>query len=208
MNLVVNFLSMLVSDESNGSVKRMLGVCAEFERIAKVVLDKAEKDSHSRRKRKPENQNADSAATPLANGDTSARRQSQSAATPASTAQQFSPPYTGASNATPPTSGPFASIGNVYSPPPGLLGSDLPPMLSDYNTADFADVLGGSPDNEMGFDQQQQGHQQPNMASVNGMSAMNPGNFQQPFVPQDLWQMPMTLEWDWADMTAGPGFGN
>jgi hypothetical protein len=23
--------------------------------------------------------------------------------------------------------------------------------------------------------------------------------FQQSFVPQDLWQMPMTLEWDWAD---------
>jgi hypothetical protein len=22
--------------------------------------------------------------------------------------------------------------------------------------------------------------------------------FQQPFLPQDLWQMPMTLEWDWA----------
>lgn len=26
------------------------------------------------------------------------------------------------------------------------------------------------------------------------------GSFQQPFVPQDLWQMPMTLEWDWADV--------
>jgi hypothetical protein len=26
-------------------------------------------------------------------------------------------------------------------------------------------------------------------------------SFQHPFVPQDLWQMPMTLEWDWADMT-------
>lgn len=25
-------------------------------------------------------------------------------------------------------------------------------------------------------------------------------SFQQPFVPQDLWSMPMTLEWDWADM--------
>jgi len=25
--------------------------------------------------------------------------------------------------------------------------------------------------------------------------------FQHPFVPQDLWQMPMTLEWDWAGMT-------
>jgi hypothetical protein len=22
-------------------------------------------------------------------------------------------------------------------------------------------------------------------------------------VPQDLWKMPMTLEWDWADMTGG-----
>ena len=26
-------------------------------------------------------------------------------------------------------------------------------------------------------------------------------SFQQPFVPQDLWQMPMTIEWDWADMS-------
>ena len=33
------------------------------------------------------------------------------------------------------------------------------------------------------------------------------GSFQQPFVPQDLWQMPMTLEWDWADFFGtGPGF--
>jgi len=29
------------------------------------------------------------------------------------------------------------------------------------------------------------------------------GTFQQPFVPQDLWQMPMTLEWDWADVGMG-----
>lgn len=30
-------------------------------------------------------------------------------------------------------------------------------------------------------------------------------SFQQPFVPQDLWQMPMTLEWDWAE---GLGLGS
>lgn len=47
----------------------------------------------------------------------------------------------------------------------------------------------------------------------NGMSGptvdpMEMGNsFAHPFIPQDLWQMPMTLEWDWADMTAGSGFG-
>ena len=33
-------------------------------------------------------------------------------------------------------------------------------------------------------------------------SPLSMGSFQQPFVPQDLWQMPMTLEWDWADMTS------
>jgi hypothetical protein len=52
MNHVVHFLSMLGADEENGGVKRMLGVCAEFERIANVVLDKADKESSSRRKRK------------------------------------------------------------------------------------------------------------------------------------------------------------
>ena len=39
-------------------------------------------------------------------------------------------------------------------------------------------------------------------------------SFQQPFVPQDLWQMPMTLEWDWAEglgmgsFTPGPMFND
>jgi len=46
---------------------------------------------------------------------------------------------------------------------------------------------------------------------TNGFDAGDPGNgmmggsFQQPFVPQDLWQMPMTLEWDWAE---GLGLGS
>ena len=31
------------------------------------------------------------------------------------------------------------------------------------------------------------------------------GAFQQPFVPQDLWQLPMNLEWDWADLSNLPG---
>ena len=51
MNHVVSFLSTLCSEE-NGSIRRMLNVCAEFERIARVVLDKADKESSSRRKRK------------------------------------------------------------------------------------------------------------------------------------------------------------
>ena len=52
MNRVVSFLSMLCNEEENNGVRRMLGVCSEFERIAKIVLDKADNEAASRRKRK------------------------------------------------------------------------------------------------------------------------------------------------------------
>ncbi|CAK7220105.1 hypothetical protein SBRCBS47491_004076 [Sporothrix bragantina] len=60
MSLVVTFLSMLGQEAESGGVHRMLGVCSEFERIAKVVIDKAEKEQASKRKRK--NQDAHEAA--------------------------------------------------------------------------------------------------------------------------------------------------
>jgi hypothetical protein len=46
-----------------------------------------------------------------------------------------------------------------------------------------------------------------NMASLNGM-ALGMNQFDQTFnnVPQDLWRMPMTLEWDWADMAGITGY--
>jgi hypothetical protein len=42
----------------------------------------------------------------------------------------------------------------------------------------------------------------------NNLNAMAMGQFDQTFnnVPQDLWKMPMTLEWDWADMTGYSGY--
>jgi hypothetical protein len=45
---------------------------------------------------------------------------------------------------------------------------------------------------------------------MNGMNmnTMTMGTFDHTFnnVPQDLWKMPMTLEWDWADMTGYSGY--
>lgn len=43
-------------------------------------------------------------------------------------------------------------------------------------------------------------------SNINAMATM--GQFDQTFntVPQDLWKMPMTLEWDWADMTGYSGY--
>jgi hypothetical protein len=63
MNHVVTFLSVLCADDENSSVRRMLSVCAEFERIAKIVLDKTDKENHSRRKRK-QTENKDDKNTP------------------------------------------------------------------------------------------------------------------------------------------------
>ncbi len=182
MNLVVNFLSMLVSDEENGSVKRMLGICAEFERIAKVVLDKTEKESHSRRKRKPPTEdNTNGPPTNHANG------QSSSLDPPSflMASAAFTPGMNGMPN---PLFSPSMMNGNVYSPPPMMTG---PPMMPGYD-ADYNGMM--TP--PTGLD-----------SSSNMASPLNIGAFQQPFVPQDLWQMPMTLEWDWADMTNGGFLG-
>lgn len=46
-------------------------------------------------------------------------------------------------------------------------------------------------------------------AEMNGMAPLPmSGTFDQTFnnVPQDLWRMPMTLEWDWADMAGYSGY--
>jgi hypothetical protein len=44
--------------------------------------------------------------------------------------------------------------------------------------------------------------------SMSGMNPLGMGTFDQTLnsVPQDLWRMPMTLEWDWGDMTGYSGY--
>ncbi len=183
MNQVVNFLSMLSSDEENGGVRRMLGVCSEFERIAKVVLDKADKESHSRRKRK----NTDEKEQPKAR-QPSIQQQGVALPTPGPApipANLFTPPFN--SGGISPT---FNSPQNGF--PPATNG-DLS-MMADYSPGDFASMLTpngiAQPFSDM-----------PQFSNGDG-SPLDMGTFNHPFVPQDLWQMPMTLEWDWADMTA------
>jgi hypothetical protein len=202
MNLVVNFLSMLITEEENGGVKRMLGVCSEFERIAKVVLDKAEKDSSSRRKRKnQEDQTKSKAAHQQQQQQQQQQHQQQIQAQ--NTMAQAS------ANA----------IASVFSPnlgaqpPPNGFGSS--PMNGNTNMnsgspnwqADFGNGSEYMTPNANGM------NSYPDMGYSNGnemLSPFNSNSFQQPFVPQDLWQMPMTLEYDWADMTGGtyPSFEN
>ena len=269
MSSVVSFLTMLERDipESNGNVRRMLSVCAEFERIARVALDKAEREMRGRGKRKQAEREREKALKERVNGEVaqgiedgksleqiqvetqaSYRRPvqtpslrasvagSQAGSNPANSPRSWggSPPggsgpeYQGGqrsiSNPTPrlqntslnqqhqqqqhhqqsnympsqqphSAAGPFNALqfaqnmNNMEFGPNGSphqqFSSGPSPMDANFpHHTGFSPQQTSGPDFGMPFD--------PN----NGIPGPNAaGAFQQPFVPQDLWQMPMTLEW-------------
>ncbi|KAL8872840.1 MAG: hypothetical protein Q9174_001602 [Haloplaca sp. 1 TL-2023] len=183
MNQVVSFLSLLAVTEEQGGIKRMLGVCLEFERIAKVVLDKAERESHSRRKRKS-NKDMDTNTQQAFNSIT---QSSNGLLTPSSQGQQthlgaLPPDFSSRQSQQPFNPDPNGQFGGF--------GSGGMPAALDFssmmNTPSSIPPLFPGPD----F----------NSMNAQGEPSMNMGSFQQPFVPQDLWQIPQTLEWDWAEM--------
>ncbi|KAJ5846694.1 hypothetical protein N7534_010363 [Penicillium rubens] len=198
MSVVVSFLSTLVSDESNGSIKRMLGLCGEFERIAKVVLDKTEKESHSRKKRKNAEDSADGAEGQSATSPSAKRTQ------PPPTSTTFSPSVFTQPTAAAPEPGTAGPFPGTTMPPTSGFSADLPSNVHAMSGIgqEFSDMLSPEQMANVGFSDQH---------AFSASPGMTP--FQQPFVPQDLWQMPMTIEWDWADMStnfppfegAGPG---
>lgn len=190
MNLVVNFLSMLSADEENGGVKRMLGVCAEFERIAKVVLDKAEKEGPRRKRKNPEEQRTKGPAQ-------------SSAATPQTPRVRNGP--------TPMASTISSFMANTMNSQEGVspMDSNGSPGSGQWPNPDFPNGNGYlTPNNGMTpFSDVRYSN---SMDTTPPSSMFDPNTFQQPFVPQDLWQMPMTLEWDLANMSGGAysGFEN
>ncbi|KAK3327186.1 fungal-specific transcription factor domain-containing protein [Cercophora scortea] len=227
MNVVVNFLSMLGHEAETGGVHRILGVCSEFERIAKVVIDKTEKDNSSRRKRKSHDPSSNSKSAPTTNNASSGTNdQSQSfnphpVATPSSNPAQTPRPMTGNSTTPQPTGNGHLSPNmndhrtpqNGYSPMNHSMSqSPSPGMaptgwhqdftadggngdLSDYAT--FAELAGFGAINNMG------------MSRGPGSGIASPplgagGMFQQPMLPPDLFSLPITLDWDWAEMSGQP----
>lgn len=91
MKLVVNFLNMLNDDQGSGSVKRMCTVCAEFERIATIVLEKADREHVSRRKRKQGDSEQDAQTEATAAELLSTSRNSQSSPQQVTTPQNQPP---------------------------------------------------------------------------------------------------------------------
>ncbi|KAL2157221.1 hypothetical protein VTH06DRAFT_6357 [Thermothelomyces fergusii] len=263
MNVVVNFLSTLGQEAETGGVHRMLGVCSEFERIAKVVIEKAEKEHASRRKRKKQEQ---SVSKPAAN--------SGEADTPAADSASFNPnpapptsrPTT-ASAVTPQASGNHTATGNQrsipgqgtdgrssanasnnnssssatggsggsggsdvhgngndsknggyrsvtaamsQSPSPGLAAAaaaaatatgwgqvgEFTPDSSDYSKSTYAADMGTF--DTLGTAMTAGEMESPQLLGPDGEFV-----FQQPMLPQDLFSLPMTLDWNWAEMSGG-----
>ncbi|KAF2824598.1 hypothetical protein CC86DRAFT_446796 [Ophiobolus disseminans] len=199
MKLVVNFLNMLNDDQGSGSVKRMCSVCAEFERIAGAVLEKADREHASRRKRKQGDSEQDAQIEATAAELLSTGRNSHSSPPAAATTPQNNNP---------------ASEGMIFNPDfhgfnepfpfsPNFTHASLQTntQMSQYSspsmTARMLQQQGGLP-STTGVD----------VSGISNLNAMAMGQFEQTFnnVPQDLWRMPMTLEWDWADMTGYSGY--
>lgn len=192
MDLVVNFLTNVVADEGSGSLKRMLSVCSEFARIARIVIEKAEKDG-SRRKRKL---NADELQRSGQNAMAQAQAQINGKARPNTPNKQQG---TSASSRS----------GSISGQPNGRNGSPFSQQLPSQNQSSFdpGQTFFGTPDFNADYqDVLRQNGVSPNIdGSQLPTSTMSPlgmgASFQQPFLPQDLWQMPMTFEWDWADFS-------
>ncbi len=229
MNVVVSFLSMLGHEAETGGVRRMLGVCSEFERIAKSVIEKTEKDT-SRRKRKINDGPATSKSTTsshatggrMPNASPPAYQNTHPTPNPVPAAAQT--PRTSTSNsATPQPSHHNTATGHLspqmnqdmtpqnYNspgttnmsqqsspsmPPPGW-HQDFPNSGNDFEYSSFADMTGfGSIQN-----------MPPQYGAGGGGAALQSpplvNGFQQPMLPADLFSLPMTLDWDWAEMSGG-----
>lgn len=188
MGLVVTFLSMLGQEAEQGGVHRMLGVCSEFVRIAKLVIEKAEKDQSFRRKRKTDGKlkkNTDTSEVPIP-----------------TTLEELSPPVRTQRSS---SWGPVAATSpkDDHRSPSSATGNGVP--NNDYQ--DFQQQA-------QQFQQQQQQQQQPpqngdfdsfdDLGFPGDPSAMPMAPpFHQPLLPQDLFALPMTLDWNWAEMSGG-----
>ena len=210
MNVVVNFMTTLGPEAETGGVHRMLGVCSEFERIAKVVIENAEKEHASRRKRKSHDTSSDGKS-----GSASVQKANSPSFKPPNTSSSTPRPMT-ASSATPqashgganrhlsPPTGDHRSPANGYSPmmsqspSPGLAPQGwtneftVNPSDNAVDYTSFADFTG------FGAIQTMNGVVGPGMTSP----PLGRG-FQQPMLPPDLFSLPSTLDWDWAEMSGG-----
>lgn len=203
--MVVTFLSMLGQEAETGGVHRMLGICSEFERISKVVIEKAEKDNAGRRKRKSNEQHSQQHKSSNNNSHSNAsasNQQSSSSHTPRPNTSSTTTPTPHQSNPNGQLSPHMRSDGQSYSPMTTTSHSPSPGMPPPGWSADFSqgDPMEFASFAEMtGFGQLHNAAPPPPLQSP----PANGATFQQPLIPQDLYSLPASFDWDWAEMSGG-----
>lgn len=207
MGSVVQFLSLLCQEDNNAHCRRMLSICAEFERIARVSLDKAEREIRGRGKRKADDKGKET--VPVKEPRQQQPAQGQNLRTPSMSASnlpsgkaEMNSPSVQVNNGI--TNSPYSQspYGNI----PFTSAAPAPyPSTGEMSNGAYFNTV---PSNAQMFPQNQNGFAPlqpevgftPDYGMDNNGDMMMSSSFQQPFVPQDLWQMPMTLEWDMADI--------
>ncbi|KAK4242289.1 hypothetical protein C8A03DRAFT_40410 [Achaetomium macrosporum] len=224
MNVVVTFLSALGDEAETGGVHRMLGVCSEFERIAKVVVENAEKDHASRRKRKNQDQSLSSKPTINSNNNNTTITNTTTGQSPSFNPNPVPPSSrpTTANSATPqPTPSHTANSNNTHLSPPANDHCSPPNTTNGYSpmagTMSQSSSPGLAPSTGWAnndFTPDSTSEYYGDMAAFVNSGLVSPplpgagpggvgGYFQQPMLPQDLFSLPMTLDWDWAEMSGG-----
>ncbi|KAH8652373.1 fungal-specific transcription factor [Xylariales sp. PMI_506] len=213
MNLVVTFLSTLGVEAETGGIHRMLAVCAEFERIAKALIEKTEKEGF-RRKRKPqEPPKAISAGGGVSVSIGGQTPSSQSTPTMQSTVVRVQQSASNSGQNSPPMRN--DGSGSNYPSPmnTGSANVRTPGSTEGQNwTKDYqgSNSLYDTPDFNNFHDLTGFGQPMASPPTMLNRTIPTGAGFQQPLLPQDLWQLPMTLDWDWAEISGGayPSFEN
>ncbi|CZR67904.1 related to transcriptional activator Mut3p [Phialocephala subalpina] len=184
MDSVVKFLCALSTKEGDRSIKQMLNVCSEFERIANAILERSDKQTSLRKK--PKN-HGDPTVTPLPLTrpvvnmiPSSVNRQSPVV---------FSPGMPNQMNGRLDHTGPDPLNGS-------FTGRD---WIPDLATGEMFQDYTMPPENGMSLFADIQ--QMNNGISIGDLQpSVNFNTLQRSLLPQNLWLMPMTLEWDWAEV--------
>ncbi|KAF3937080.1 hypothetical protein ABW19_dt0206857 [Dactylella cylindrospora] len=208
MGVVVDFLNKLDEQErSQCGFEKLIYIVGEFDRLARSAIEKAEKEALIRRKRKKQ-PSSSLGFTKLKNGNEDEKFSGNnnslqvpnddpmnwSLLSPVGGTQTVSRPSTAATTAT---------------------ATDLVMKSPTENHFDHSTPIKESSIDEFGFSYETPGTTGSQPSEENELSPLTKSfqeSFSSPFVPQSLWNLNQTFEWDWANLglpnsNFGTGFG-
>ena len=176
MKIVINFFSLLKNDETAAPAHHLLQVCNEFERLARRAVNQAQGKQHIDLEHNQTSSSCsanDNNATPASISGT------------AQTSYFLADPEASKSHENPPSDGmPTRSNASSAFQAPELLTQRQNSLLFDAGNANASQPVGTGLE-EMDFTNS---NISPEL-TMGGSSS-------------DFWQLPMPLEWNWADMNA------